>query len=78
MVPGRGLTAAHRLAGHLQEGEEQQEEHGQEVQQLRERVDRLRGALRLPRPLPCARGDPAKVRPEYRPPVCKHTLRVMV
>lgn len=51
------------------------------MQQLRERVDRLRGALLLPRPLPCARGDPAKVRPEHRPPVCNiiyFILRVKV
>lgn len=60
----------HRLAGHLQEGEEQQQDDWDKVQQLHHWVHRLPGCLLLllPRLPPRPWWHPAKVRPEYGTP----------
>jgi hypothetical protein len=72
----RCAQVAHRLAGHLQEGEEQQQDDGKEMQQLRDRVHRLRRPLRLPRLPPRPRWHAAEMRPEHRPPASVHIRHV--
>jgi hypothetical protein len=60
-------ASAHRLAGHLQEGEQQQQDDGDKVQQLRSRMLR-RLRLLLPRAAPEPGRHAPKMRAEHSTP----------